>query len=483
MRKPVSRACDACRRRKIKCNGLQPCPACSSASLICTFQEAQRKGGNQGARATVLNTIRDSQTGGPAQASTPFVSPGIIDACIEVYLRNLHQIVPFLNRELLEYEARQTDRSLESRIFITSFCAYVVTSGNAFKSFFLVADSDPEAKLGQILVDQTLCILPPHRASSPTIRSVFVSFFLYGAFAGLGNYRQGWFYLREATTLFMMCGKAPDNNLYSQEVSRRLFWVLLISERAHAVRRNRPITLHITPSSPRFDNVCDPPALKHLADIFRPFDDDFFAVWNGSVQGCRKEWLLDFETKVRTALPDSMQVSNEQAANLRISQFWLRIKLWELFPRFGFLSSASTHDCLTFRYPINVARDLLETNLPIESLQIHGVGMTEKVFDVACALSDILPFISTAPETFEGSLGYLRQLIALLAKLPYGSARFVPMLLTKVQELVPDRVSELCQNEQIPGPSNPSPLNITTRHMYEEEVGTLYSHLRRGYAS
>lgn len=103
----------------------------------------------------------------------------------------------------------------------------------------------------------------------------------------------------------------------------------------------------------------------------------FFSVWNRSQQDCSKEWLLGLESNVRTALPPVLDVSNEQIANLRVSQLWLQVKLWELFPRFGYLSSESVYECLTFRYPIVLARDLtiLAMKLPIGSLQIHGVGM------------------------------------------------------------------------------------------------------------
>ena len=80
---------------------------------------------------------------------------------------------------------------------------------------------------------------------------------------------------------------------------------------------------------------------------------------------------------MRTALPVTLNVSSEQVANLRVSQLWLQIRLWELFPKFGFLSSESVHECLTFQYPVLVARDLcrLVDELPIGSLQIHGVGL------------------------------------------------------------------------------------------------------------
>jgi len=59
-RKLVAQACDACRRREIRCNGLQSCASCRSAmpELPCHFTVTPKRGGNRGARATVLNELR-----------------------------------------------------------------------------------------------------------------------------------------------------------------------------------------------------------------------------------------------------------------------------------------------------------------------------------------------------------------------------------------------------------------------------------------
>jgi MFS transporter, SP family, general alpha glucoside:H+ symporter len=126
----------------------------------------------------------------------------------------------------------------------------------------------------------------------------------------------------------------------------------------------------------------DPQGLQHLANLFRPLDETFFAVWNNSSQECSKDWLLRRENDIRCALPPYLNVSDEEMANLRVSQSWLRIKLWELFPRFGFLSTESVYECLTFRYPILVARDLLlvTNQLLISSLKVHGVGLVSGTF-------------------------------------------------------------------------------------------------------
>ena len=253
---------------------------------------------------------------------------------------------------------------------------------------------------------------------------------------------------------------------------------------SHGIRKNRPITLPVTVSSP---SLLESPSLglQYLASLFRPFDEVFFAVWNGSRQECSKEWLLGLERDVRTALPITLSISNEQIDNLRVSQLWLQIKLWELFPRFGFLSSESVYECLTFRYPITVARDLsvLSMKLPIGSLRIHGVGMTEKIFDIACALADVLPFVSTATSQLElGPVDYLTGTTSLLAKLPDGETKFVPLLLAKVNELLPELVKGLCEAVQIQVPLLlEGPMSPDSRFLYEEEVGRgLYADLRRG---
>src|SRR5690348_12370987 len=99
------------------------------------------------------------------------------------------------------------------------------------------------------------------------------------------------------------------------------------SSRSHAVRRGRPITLQVTAGSPPL-SLTQAPGVQLLASVFQPLDEIFFAVWNGSSRSCNKEWLLELERDVRTALPSHLEVSNTEIANLRVSQLWLRIKLW-----------------------------------------------------------------------------------------------------------------------------------------------------------
>jgi SP family general alpha glucoside:H+ symporter-like MFS transporter len=214
-----------------------------------------RRGGNRGARATVLNELRESQSRiqtayasvdpgsqhssvfqntftpvvehSPSLDGSGVLEPGAIDACINAYLERIYPVVPFLTEEILRTEALHSASSLLSRQFIVSFCAYVVTFGKVLEEAY-TSTSD----LGTQLLNSALRIQTPERVSTQTRQSVFISFFLYGAYAGLGKYRQGWFYLREATTLFMMQKNIEDEQgWYSPNVHRCLFWVLVVSER------------------------------------------------------------------------------------------------------------------------------------------------------------------------------------------------------------------------------------------------------------
>jgi SP family general alpha glucoside:H+ symporter-like MFS transporter len=104
------------------------------------------------------------------------------------------------------------------------------------------------------------------------------------------------------------------------------------------------------------------------------------------------------------------------------------------------------------------------------------------VFDIACAVADVLPFLNVAASQMElGPVDYLTQVVSLLAKLPGGAKKFVPLLIAKVNELRPELVSTLCTATQQPLGAFSGPMSPDTQYIYEEEVGRgLYKDLRRG---
>ena len=68
----------------------------------------------------------------------------------------------------------------------------------------------------------------------------------------------------------------------------------------------------------------------------------------------------------------------------------------------------------------------------------------------------------------------------LIAKLPSGSSKFIPLLLAKVNELLSDLLGHVCETIQVPISTNRIPMSTDTRFVYEEEVGRgLHADLRR----
>jgi SP family general alpha glucoside:H+ symporter-like MFS transporter len=109
------------------------------------------------------------------------------------------------------------------------------------------------------------------------------------------------------------------------------------------------------------------------------------------------------------------------------------------------------------------------------------MDQTEKVFDIACAIADVLPFIDVSTSQVElGPVDYLTQVVSLLAKLPGGSTKFVPLLLAKINELRPELLHTLGAASQLPLTAFSYPMSPGTRFLYEEEVGRgLYADLRK----
>ncbi|KAF1353154.1 hypothetical protein BDV97DRAFT_109004 [Delphinella strobiligena] len=68
----VRRACDCCRKRKVKCDGESPCDPCRKATIRCAYLQPPKKKGPKGLRsAQVLRALRDIDEAAPAHLEVP----------------------------------------------------------------------------------------------------------------------------------------------------------------------------------------------------------------------------------------------------------------------------------------------------------------------------------------------------------------------------------------------------------------------------
>lgn len=154
--------------------------------------------------------------------------------------------------------------------------------------------------------------------------------------------------------------------------------------RAYALQRRRPLTLHATIGLPMADeDLADTVAIQgfvHLVNLYRPFDDTFVGLWNKTRSGCPTAWLAMLQKQLVDGQPTYLNCIESQAADLKISQQWLRTMVWQLSMANGNLSSASADTSMTFQYPIEISRDLLAAtgSLSLYSMEVHGIGLVSR---------------------------------------------------------------------------------------------------------
>lgn len=375
----------------------------------------------------------------------------VLDYCVARFFEKLHPTIPILTAEYVarvRAAAVEAETGLESLAVLVAMCSQVLLQAEEPEALFdqgVIAERN-EA-FGRQLLDAAMYAYQSLPRRSPlTIEHCLLSFFLYAGEAALFHHAQAFRMLRDATALLVLYQPREADEV-ARLVHSRLFWVLLISERSHAIRYRRPTTLQLTVDTP---GISDDPSLSgfwSLAALFRPFDTSFIALLNQEIlaMSSSPEGLNYVEAAVNSALKPGLDLRDTQKANLRVTQLWLRVIIWQLRLRLGYLAEESYQLSLTYRYPIEVAKDVMLStrDLPIDSFKVHGVGLTEKLFDIASALIDVLariPLTSSSPRGLamgslpEDDLLYLRRLIT---RLPGGPNIYNDLLEKHIQQAVP----------------------------------------------
>lgn len=347
------------------------------------------------------------------------------------------------------------DTDAEAYCFVASLCAYMLIQQNmklrpsALDSLEISAQSN--LQLGQDLLAEALRFRKGFNyVESPTVWSVVTSFFLFGCHFCLDLQGTAWFHLREATTLALTVGMNEEDTYRTADIvessrMRRLFWLLFVTERAYAIQQRRPLSLHPTINLP---TVGEDPSetvqlngFIHLVKLYIPFDDTFVGFWNKHRAGCTTEFLSQLQQELSDALPQYLQSTETQAVDLRCSQQWLRTMVWQLSISHGLLSSTATDNAMSFQFPIEISRDLLAatTQYSQQSMEIHGIGLVEKLFDISCTLVDVISYVPIEQESFEyGPRDYLQQMMRLISNLRGGQQRYMPLLLSKINDTMPN---------------------------------------------
>ncbi|KAF3037156.1 hypothetical protein E8E11_005995 [Didymella keratinophila] len=226
---------------------------------------------------------------------------------------------------------------------------------------------------------------------------------------------------------------------------RVLYWLLYMAERTFAIHRRRPISLYPTIHPPSLGEVpSDRPVaigLELMINLYKTIDDTFVNLWNRVHNHVNPQWFAQLHTHLREAVPAYLECTEAQGVEIRVTQQWLRAMAWRLWVNQGAMSSVSQDTSMTFKFPIEISRDLLAWTHQFSqpAMEVHGVGLIEKLFDIACCLTDVVACTSSSPDAFNlGPRDYISRFLTLFLTLRGGQSRYLPLLLAKLQEVLPN---------------------------------------------
>jgi hypothetical protein len=502
----VKRACDACHRRKVKCDGINPCRNCSASQLACTYNAIPQKKGPKGSRAKVISELRETQrqtslsakvqnrmngiTGpntSPTLAPNPgLLTPEIVRDCIEFFFANMYPTMPILHRQRLEQQSLYMDQSLDTYCLLTSLSAFMMLQpGMAMPgSDPYSLDSMPGANIvsGTLLMEETIRVRKGYEyLDSPTLNTLCTSYFLFCCYYGLDMHDKAWFHLREATTMIHLIGMNKEETYLQYDAieasrRRRLFWLFFVTERyvhpflpspppspclsfyfrllaanddlpyrAYALQRHRPLTLQATVNLPTpADDPTDP--LAHLLSGFSLLVN-LFRSFDDSFVALWNKARGDCSASYLSTLQKQLQEVLPSYLNSPGSQLAEMQMDQQWLKNMQWQMSLASGNS-TELYSIDIGRDLLPvvSHFP-GNLGLLGLGLIEKLCELCSSLTEFLAMQPASRDPFSvGPREHLHQMLNVLSVLRNGDHRFLPLLLSKAHDVLPRLVNPMLQN-------------------------------------
>ncbi|EJU05159.1 hypothetical protein DACRYDRAFT_113349 [Dacryopinax primogenitus] len=414
----------------------------------------------------------------PVQTATPIPSPlsdSILIPHIALFFERLHPIMPIFTRSWLFSRLDRSEHHQDPQF------AAMLLSMSALALTQPVQASEPSlpekrAQAGHLLEESCRMRSSALFAQHASIDMVLTSFYVFACLFGMKEDNAAWFRLTEAVTLGQLLKlHVPGSyeGLEKGERERRLrtYWILCITERAYALQRGHGITFRGRPSQDmgaiasklQVGELDDFP-VRHLK-LFDSVDEDFIDCWNGRCAGRTCTTLdvaraLALHKQLSESL-DSADTSNQesfevlssltsawkrgeiQSADVLITQQWLLNRLWRLCMSHGLISPSASEPALRVDLPVTIAHAALAicNKLSMTSIEAHGIGYLEKLYDIAATLAVLNQYapevVSRLTEDGLSVSQLLAEYVALFRRFRGGDHPFMGKLLEAIGHLLP----------------------------------------------
>ncbi|KIW11607.1 hypothetical protein PV08_10909 [Exophiala spinifera] len=423
VRAGFAQACDARRRRKVRCDRSEHCKNCVHAGLPCVYSDrkdaarsrmsivrggviAMCKTAKDQQRHASVTSIRTNSTSTSTQALLSMFPKTYFLDLINDYYTYVFPTVPVIGREEFRQAIRNMACSNHDTALVFCLAAQTIYLSRAFSSRPPVTKDDVRTLFEMTLRAREPLLSVQQITSASVLVSLLVSTGMIDTFK---DQAMGTYYNREAIAglqALRVDDSEHQSSLEPQVAAQRerLYWIVFIHDRYHSLQNdqlsNLPPLAFCTPQG--LGDV--PPDTDTWLDqevrLFRVVDDDFlrFHKDKGDPRLTR-EWIVEKQLQLGSDaeawIQTVQQFSELQQMDLIVTNYWLRTVLWRIaLFRFPLMSNqGDAHQrILTLEYPMHLSRPLrhLLTTRSRAAVEFHGEGMLQKLFDITCTVADVL---------------------------------------------------------------------------------------------
>ncbi|PNS19629.1 hypothetical protein CAC42_7473 [Sphaceloma murrayae] len=440
-----SRACDACRRRKVRCNGATRCQQCAHLDIKCIYTTTPSKRSRKSAapRGTIIQACRSdippppppmnpsatspaslfSDMSSPTSGISPGrcqgnrhsfsagpVDPNFFYDLLPEYTEAVYPVNPVITSDEVRTCIARMYSDEEALSFLYVFAAVTISLSHVDRG------SDAKDQIASLISSCFDHRRPlTHINSPPSVLRVMTSVFLEICLMNLSKPELGNHYLNEAISQLPMLhirDEAAMAALSHPERCRRerLYWECFIHERFSAIVHDESVRLDPLPELPQFDPTIDYKIHQgwiYTIQTFCMIDRDFVAFWLRHREPDPDE-LEDSQWRLEVSM-----LSHMQQADIIVTRQWLRTVLWQIAIRSMLLTSstpssptpspslsAASKSNISLTLPLTLSHELktfLSAFSPKE-VGVHGSGILHKLFEIANAIVDVVLQLPDASE-------------------------------------------------------------------------------------
>lgn len=450
----ITRACDACRTRKVRCDGAHPCAQCSHFDVHCIFSPPEKRKNPIRGRlvAQVRGEVNDSSRGSEARsekaASTaspespsphaqhattsapsgthrPPYPPEFFAALFSHFDSLVWPVNPIITAEELRgaianMHASSVDAALawafaSATTFLTTSSRTLQDSQEASKIDDLMQRSLEAHKQADLVMGDGGRMLEEHPV---TVKRIVTCIFLEISMMAFKRFERSFALLREAITMIQIF-KVRGWPATAQETSRlqRLYWEAYIHERFLTIASGYPSILPPLDTGLPLHDPSLPPHIEEgfnrLISLFKVLDTKFLKYWQEQQGPARSdvtvEWIESKQAQldrdeIEAADVDQLlrargkgSLSEFQHADLFVTRLWLRTILWQVALSNGLLSSVprqDAHEGLSLEFPAQrlavQLQNLVSRLGSVASISTQGSGIVQKLFEITSTVGEVL---------------------------------------------------------------------------------------------